>query len=202
MAKRGTIFFIALFLCSVLPATASICLQGPTTEVQGRGPLPYNYRLIDGRVHAGGHPLNPKTEFANSDHQVLAILAYLTGEGVATVIDLENTKHIQPRYERLLRQAGVQRLHIPLHASRLPTEKEWQQIKQAIAEGPVYIHCKWGADRTGAIIGRYLVEEQGYRPEAAYLAVVSGGSHAGHLGGLKTAHYYDNLKRFVIEGKD
>ena len=133
--------------------------------------------------------------FGNSDEETLFILDYLKSQGVETVIDLENTGRIQKRYQGLLDEAGLKRIHIPMHAFKNPDEEEWEEITEAMQE-PVYIHCKWGADRTGAIIGRYLVEEKGYSPEEAYAAVITGGSHAGPIGGLKTSWYYRNLKLF------
>lgn len=176
---------------------ASVCIKYPTKEVSGIGPYPYNYRVIDSQIHAGGHPLDPQTRFGNSDEQVLSILAYLKKQGVKQIIDLENTQRIQSRYEVLLGKAGIKRLHIPLHTDRLPGQKDWIMIKSALQE-PVYIHCKWGADRTGAIIGRYLVEEKQYSPQDAYRAVITNGSHAGYRGGLKTSPYYYNLKKFIV----
>ncbi len=168
----------------------------PFSQVQGSGHLPYNYRIIDKKIHAGGHPLNPKISFKNTDKQCLAILNYLKSKGIKTIIDLENTTKIQKRYKNLLAQVGLKRLHIPMHALKVPTKREWQAIKQAMKQA-VYVHCKWGADRTGAIIGRYLVEQNGYSPQEAYLAVVTGGSHAGPIGGLKTGWQYRNLKDFI-----
>lgn len=191
-----------LLLLLALPATAasSICVKYPTAEVSGTGPLPYNYRVIDRTIHAGGHPLNPTNSFGNSDEQVLAILARLKKQGVVTVIDLENTSGIQTRYAKLLSQSGLKRLHLPLHIAKVPNDREWKEILVALKQ-PVYIHCKWGADRTGAIIGRYLVEVKGYESGTAYAAVISGGSHAGHKGGLKTGLLYRRLKDFIFFGR-
>ena len=67
--------------------------------------LPYNFRVIDKNVCAGGHPLGPNTNFGNSDKKVLSILFYLKSRGIETVIDLEDTHEIQSRYQRLLNQA-------------------------------------------------------------------------------------------------
>ncbi|MFH2033142.1 MAG: hypothetical protein ABIJ26_00355 [Candidatus Margulisiibacteriota bacterium] len=187
MPKR---FFLSLCLIPCLFPCLSPSLADP---------LPYNYRVIDDHIHAGGHPLNPATKFGNTDQQVLDILEGLKDQGVYTVIDLENTGHIQKRYSRLLEEAGMERIHIPMNSSKVPTEEEWQRILEAMKE-PVYIHCKWGADRTGAVIGRYLVEIDGYSPDGAYRAVITGGAHAGPLGGLNKGYYYNNLKKFIFSG--
>ena len=167
----------------------------PAKDVKGGVPLPYNYRIIDENIHAGGHPLNPAKLLLNSDKQVKSILAYLRSKGIKTFVDLENTKWIQGRYKALLKEAEIKRIHIPMHSSKVPTEEEWEIIKEAM-KNPVYIHCKWGADRTGAIIARYLTEEKNYGPKKAWLAVISGGTHAGPLGGLKKKKDYRNLVLF------
>jgi len=175
MFKKAVIFL--LFLSTITFASSS---------------LPYNYRIIDNHIHAGGHPLNPQNNFANSDQLVLATLNYLKSQGIKTIIDLENTKSIQKRYTQFLNQAGLTRIHIPMNSNKVPTKEEWLIIKKALKE-PVYIHCKWGADRTGAVIGRYLVEVKGFKPEQALKMVKTGGKYAGQEGGLKN---YPILIRF------
>lgn len=200
LKKILTTVFVLLIACQVLAANCSV-VKFPANEVSGAGPLPYNYRIIDGYIHAGGHPLNPINHFSNTDQQVLSILNYLKSKNVYTVIDLENTASIQRRYQRLLDKAGLKRIHIPLNNSRVPNREEWARIKEAM-QGPVYIHCAWGADRTGMVIARFLVEEKNYTPDEAYHAVISGGTHSGALGGLKQSSDYLSLKNFIYQGAD
>lgn len=199
-AIKFSLTIIIVTACAVLSqAETSEVTVFPTKAVWGKGPLPYNYRVIDGHIHVGGHPLNPGTGFGNSDQQVLNILNYLKSQSVEAVVDLQNSRDIEKRYLKLLRKAGLKRIHVPMHAKKMPDKKEWQKIKKAL-EKPVYIHCKWGADRAGAIIGRYLVEVKGYSSQEAYEAVISKGSHAGPIGGLKQSPSYQNLARFVWPG--
>ena len=187
-----------VFAASLAFAATSVCEKFPAKLVGGEGPLPYNYRIIDGHIHAGGHPMNPKG-FFNSDKQVLSILNYLKSKGVIWIIDLENTKGIQGPYASLIERAGMKRLHIPMSSSKVPTEAEWKMIKEKM-KGKVYIHCQWGADRTGAVIARYLIEEKGYSTREAFNAIITGGSHAGVLGGFKTNSY--NNKPLLFFCKD
>lgn len=194
--KFGLVCFLLLIFSAACFAVSSVCVKYPAKLVSGAGPMPYNYRVIDGHIFAGGHPLGPENKLEAGDETVLSILDFLKSKGVHNIIDLENTKKIQSRYSSLLEKEGMLRLHIPMHISKVPTSAEWKKMKE-LMKGPVYIHCKWGADRTGMVIAKYLIEEKGYTTKEAVEAVKTGGSHAGAKGGLKTEFYYPTLLWFL-----
>ncbi|MFH1362222.1 MAG: hypothetical protein ABIH69_06175, partial [bacterium] len=102
--KTIKLLLLLVFFQSVALAQVT---KFPANKVSGAGPFPYNYRIIDKNIHAGGHPLNPQKKLRNSDQQVLAILNYLKSQGVETIIDLENTGWIQKRYAKELNQTGI-----------------------------------------------------------------------------------------------
>lgn len=196
--KNPPVIFAVLAIILIIHPVQSFAHQPSSAvgyalkDVQGFGPLPYNYRVIDGRVFAGGHPLNPENGLQNTDAQVLAILKYLKSKGVVTVIDLQNDRKTEERYVRLLNEAGLKRIHVPLSWLKAPSRDNWKKMSAAFSK-PVYIHCKWGADRTGLIIAKYLIVFKGYTVKEALDAISTGGSHAGKIRGIDPSYRYDPI---------
>ena len=70
---------------------------------------------------------------------------------------------------------------------------EWNDIKDMLNKGNTLIHCTHGADRTGATVGRYYVEELGWDVETALKDAYL------YKGGGKP-HFYRSMRRFIEKG--
>jgi protein tyrosine/serine phosphatase len=124
-------------VCLVLLLVAPICAQGPK---------PRFYR-VDENVYRGKQPTKED-------------IPKLSAMGVKTVLDLRE------RFERKLWErgaveaAGMQYIRIGLPGTLEPTDRAIDKILAILedpAHGPVFIHCRRGADRTGLVIACYRI---------------------------------------------
>jgi protein tyrosine/serine phosphatase len=90
--------------------------------------------------------------------------AVLKALGVRTEIDLRIERKGRTEAEAGARSAGIDRIRIPL-GSEAPTPAQVRTFLSVVDDPsrlPVYVHCQYGADRTGAMIGIYRVTRQGW----------------------------------------
>jgi peptidoglycan hydrolase-like protein with peptidoglycan-binding domain len=112
---------------------------------------PNFFTIAGNNNYRSGKPINKKEFFQ-----------YLKDKhGITTIIDLMNNKEGES-----VRGAGMTYIDVPL-GSRGPKESDWQTIKSALLKGNALIHCRHGADRTGAVISRWEVELGLKTPEEA-----------------------------------
>lgn len=128
------------------------------------------------------HQTDPETEcdIANFEHVSPDLwrgaapspkaLEHLADIGLKTVIDLRLSGSGVTKESAQARRLGLAYHHIPL-GYRRPTESEVSKFLSIVndpANQPVYVHCRYGADRTGTMIGIFRAVNQGWDFESAY----------------------------------
>lgn len=89
--------------------------------------------------------------------------------GIKTVIDLR--KDYRPEAGAWARSWGLQYVNIPLTASRAATEEQTAYFLSLVnnpANWPVYVHCKGGRHRTGAMTAVYRITHDKWTAEQAF----------------------------------
>jgi len=107
-----------------------------------------NFYQVDRQVFRGAQP----TEQG---------FRYLSSLGVKTVIDLREHDQRSVLEERWVKAAGMQYVNVPMTGMTPPTIAEIGKILALMEDatsGPVFVHCKRGADRTGAVIASYRID--------------------------------------------
>ena len=107
-----------------------------------------NFHQIGDTVYRGAQPTDEG-------------IHYLSALGVTIVIDLREHDQRSLDEERLVTAAGMRYVNVPMTGMIPPTPDETNKILTILedpASGPVFVHCKRGADRTGAVIAAYRID--------------------------------------------
>jgi protein tyrosine/serine phosphatase len=107
-----------------------------------------NFYQVDQHVYRGAQP---------SDRG----FQYLAKIGVKTIVDLREPGTRSKAEEKAVVAAGMKYVNVPMSGLTPPTGTEIDKILGILEDsktGPVFVHCKRGADRTGAVIGAYRID--------------------------------------------
>jgi len=114
-----------------------------------------NFHVVNEKVLRGGQPTG--SGFRN-----------LADMGVKTVIDLQEEGDRAHDEKKLVKALGMDYVNIPMKGMTTPTDKQISHALKALdKDGPVFIHCKRGADRTGVVIACYRVKHDGWDNQEA-----------------------------------
>lgn len=111
-----------------------------------------NFHQLNERVYRGAQP-------SAAGIQALAKL------GVGTVIDLREAGRRSSTEERRVRAAGMRYLNVPMSGLAAPTPEQVERVLAVLRDessGPVFVHCRRGADRTGTVIACYRIVHDGW----------------------------------------
>jgi protein tyrosine/serine phosphatase len=89
--------------------------------------------------------------------------------GIKTIIDLRKDK--VPEAGTWVSRGGMQYFNIPMKASRAATDEQASYFMSLInnpANWPVYVHCKGGRHRTGALTAIYRITHDGWTADQAF----------------------------------
>ncbi|HTM49713.1 MAG TPA: tyrosine-protein phosphatase [Bryobacteraceae bacterium] len=107
-----------------------------------------NFRTVNDQVYGGGQP--SKEGFRN-----------LATMGIRTVVDLREPGHRSDSEKKLVKALGMKYVSVPMKGMRTPTSKQISHALKALTDeskGPVFVHCRRGADRTGVVLACYRIE--------------------------------------------
>jgi protein tyrosine phosphatase (PTP) superfamily phosphohydrolase (DUF442 family) len=116
-----------------------------------------NFDRVDAHVYRGGQP----------DDEGFQYLAKL---GVKTVVDLRETGDRSQAEERAVTAAGMKYVNVPMTGLIPPTDADITKILKILEDGstgPVFVHCRRGADRTGAVIAAYHIDHDNWDNDRA-----------------------------------
>ena len=131
------LFFILL----TVPAFAGSPLEGIK-----------NFHQVDVDVYRGAQP----------DSKGFVGLAQL---GVKTVIDLREPGRRSDAEQAMVTGAGMKYINVPMTGLTPPSQAEIARLLGILEDsnqGPVFVHCMRGADRTGAVIAAYRIHHDGW----------------------------------------
>jgi protein tyrosine/serine phosphatase len=110
-----------------------------------------NFYQVDQNVYRGAQPTGGGFK-------------YLAKIGVKTVIDLRAADERSESEESMVTAEGMKYVSVPMTGLTAPTEAQISRILGILEAdtGPVFVHCKRGADRTGVVIASYRIDHDGW----------------------------------------
>lgn len=114
----------------------------------------------------------------------LAQLSALKAMGVKTIIDLR--RDFVPEEREWAKELGLNYFNLPLKPQQPATKQQTEYFLQLVndpANAPVYVHCKGGRHRTGALTAVYRITHDGWTAEQAFAEMKKYDFDDGLLGG-------------------
>ena len=112
--------------------------------------------------------------------------------GIDTVVTL-NADSGGEKVPDMVKQAGLESIYLP-HGEKEPLgRRDFDRIREALRNGNTLVHCTHGADRTGAVVGRYYIEDLGWDVDRAI-------AHTKEFGGHKRG--FPNMRAFLERGPE
>jgi protein tyrosine/serine phosphatase len=142
-----------------LPSWAN--LAHPPTDIG-------NFHKVSNEIYRGARP-------KKSD------LEDLKKSGFKTIVNIENDDESVAREKKWAQELGLRFVNIPLSAYETPQNRAVGRILALLSEKdhqPLFLHCKFGRDRTGLVIGLFRVDVESWAPNESYQEMLDLGFRA------------------------
>ncbi len=92
-------------------------------------------------------------------------MAQLRKLGVQTIVDLRESGERADAEKKVVEALGMRYVNVPMKGFHTPDPEQVAKVLQIIddsASGPVFVHCRRGADRTGTVVAIYRITHDGW----------------------------------------
>jgi protein tyrosine/serine phosphatase len=134
----------------LFPSIGAYLMLGASAFAQTND-LP-NLHKVDEKVYRGAQPTDEG-------------LRKLAKMGIHTVVDLRGPEHSEVYEKGVVEAAGMHYVSIPMRGMISPTDNQVSGALKVMNDpdaGPVFVHCRRGADRTGVVVACYRISHQGW----------------------------------------
>jgi len=117
--------------------------------------------------------------------------------GIKTVVDLESGDPTEERQQ--VEAAGMKFVQIPMSDTATPggdSVRKFLALANGTADQPIFVHCRGGRHRTGAVIAVYRMTHDGWTPASAYEEMKNFRFNVGFT------HEHKPLKKYVFGYSD
>lgn len=128
-------------------------------------------------------------------------MAALATLGVRTDINLDDDPAAIREERRTAEALGIRFVNLPMSGFWMPKDSRVDSALETLADPanyPVYVHCRFGKDRTGVVVGLHRVMRDGWSRKEAYAEMLDHGFHP-ELFLLKL--YFDRRARAADSGE-
>jgi len=142
-------FIAPLAIAACLPLIAAPAVD----QIRG---IP-NFHAVNSQVYRGGQP-SPQA------------LRSLADAGFKTILDLREDDQRGKDEKKLVKALGMHYVNVPMKGMKKPEDKQIAKALKALHDeksGPIFVHCKRGADRTGVVLACYRMEHDNWDRQQA-----------------------------------
>jgi tyrosine-protein phosphatase SIW14 len=149
--KTQSVAVAVVFGVTVLGTSAyaqTDAVKSTPAQVAGVG----NFHVVNDHIYRGAQP-------------TAAGFQGLAKAGVKTIIDLRETDARSAVEKKAVEAAGMRYINIPMRGMSAPSTADVEKIMALFndaSSGPVFVHCRRGADRTGTVVACYRIAHDGW----------------------------------------